>query len=234
VVPNWRPAGRLMHFPWLDRSGMLVPAYTIGWRIEDNPDEWSRRFLAFKAGRQGDVYGAAYVLRDALGELIRERNIDPSRTGLATALSSRRTKAEAGTPLYNVGKWIAEQHGVRWLPDAFEKEVHRALRTISGGANRDAEVDGKYRSARMDGIDRLVILDDFITRGATLREMRRAFTETNGEIDMVALALAKNEKAAYASAQGVEVNNDHIPADWDSIWRREQQKQKQKQKQKAK
>jgi hypothetical protein len=51
AVPNWRPAGRLMHFGWLDSTRTLIPAYTVGWRITDLPDDvWTNRFLKLKNG----------------------------------------------------------------------------------------------------------------------------------------------------------------------------------------
>jgi hypothetical protein len=128
--------------------------------------------------------------------------------------------------LYVIGEWIADQIGGAWLPDIFEKDVHRSLHSLPSAAERAAEVAGKYRSNTVTGIDTLIILDDFITRGDTLGEMHRAFNEVNTSIDLVALALAKNESQSYAASQGVTVSNNHIPAEWDSLWTEAQNKAK--------
>src|SRR5687767_14370138 len=92
--------GRLFLFHWLDRSGGRVPLHTIGWRIEDEPDEWTNRFLRFKGGQKPDVCGGAHVLLEALKELVHLRKLDPATTGLVTALSHASTKASPTSVLY--------------------------------------------------------------------------------------------------------------------------------------
>ena len=111
-----------MYFPRLDSSGSLLPVYTIGWRITDDADEWTRRFLRFKNNEGADAKGGALVLRDAVTELMAHHGFRPDMTALTTALSSKSTGANPKTVLYQVGKCISGQVGILWLPDLFTKE----------------------------------------------------------------------------------------------------------------
>lgn len=209
-----------MYFPRLDSSGSLLPVYTIGWRITDNADEWTRRFLRLKNNERADAKGGALVLRDAVSELMAHHDFRPRTTGLTTALSSKSTKANPKTVLYQVGKWISDQVGILWLPDLFTKEAHRSLHSIPNAGDRDAEVANKYQCEKLDGIDQLFILDDFVTRGATFGEMVRALSAAKSSAQVIGLALGKNESASYAADFGVNVNNSHIPQEWDTLWER--------------
>jgi hypothetical protein len=88
LIPTWVSVARWMYFPWLSSSGSSVPVYTLGWRFEDHPDEWSRRFIGFKYGNNPDLRGCAKVLRVALPDLMTGLKLDVARTGLTVALSS--------------------------------------------------------------------------------------------------------------------------------------------------
>lgn len=224
IVPNWTPVGRLMHFSWLTTSGRAIPVYTVGWRIIGNADHWTTRFLRFKEGQLNDMRGGAQVLNRAIQELLTHLTFDARHTGLTTALSSGNTQADPKSVLFRVGKWLAEQNNLEWLPSLFTKEAHQSLHNLPVGADRDAEVKDKYSCGRARGIRQLIILDDFVTRGATLGDMTRAFKVSNPGTNVVGLALAKNEKATFAASHGVIVDNSHIPAEWDELW--EQAKQK--------
>lgn len=214
----WQPEGRLMHFPWLDRSGCTVPAYAVGWRIVDNPDEWTNRFLRFKSSRPGFFQAGAVLFREAVRELIAQKELATGNVGLATALSSGATDPLPNSPLFITGNWIAGQLGVQWVADVFEKDAHRPLKSLGAGADRDAEVTGKYRCAALHGVDHLIIMDDFITRGATLLDMHRAASTANPGLPISAIALGKNERSAWATSNGKQLDNAHIPQEWDDIW----------------
>lgn len=217
-VPNWKAEGRLMHFGWLDASGSRVPAFTVGWRIEDQPnDPWSQRFIQFKNGHPLGFMGGAFVMKEAVAELLRTRSLNPVETSLTTALSSKNTEADPNSVLYRTGAWVAENLGLTWLPNAFSKQSHRSLKTIFGASERDAEVNGKYVCNNVQSKN-LIILDDFITRGATLGDMERALRQQGNKVNLFAIALAKHERAGYAAGYGVSVSNAHIPTEWDQVW----------------
>src|SRR5262245_31657023 len=128
-VPTWKAAGRLMYFPRLSRD---QAAYTVGWRIRDEPDAWTRRFEGFKYGAVADATGGARVLREAVAELAELHESKPARTGLTMALSSQKTKFDPRSPLFSSGLQIAKELNLQWFPDAFTKQVHRSLHSING------------------------------------------------------------------------------------------------------
>lgn len=213
-----KTAGKLLLFDRLDSSGDAVPVYTVGWRIEDEPDDFSRRAIKFKSDDAADFQGGAFVLREAVREVIAHARLDPARTGLTTALSSKATKANDQSVLFRTGIWIAGHTGLTWLPDTFTKKAHQSLHTMAGGAARDAEVDGKYQAAKLADLDTVIMLDDFVTRGATLGEMQRALAATNPKVRMLGLALAKNERRSWAKSCNTDIDNEHIPDDWQKLW----------------
>lgn len=164
-----------MKFGSLDSASCTIPVYTIGWRIRDDPDKWTRRFLRFKGGEKSDIHGGALVLRDAVLELQKHSVILGNRTGIAVALSSSKTVVDPDGPLGRVGSWLSKTLGATWLGEKLEKKVHRSLHSLSSSSDRDSEVEGAYVcTSDLSAISHIVILDDLVTRGATLGDIIRA------------------------------------------------------------
>lgn len=207
-----------MRFDALDRNAGAFPSFVVAWRIEDEPDVWTDRALKFKDFRKGYALAGATVLRDAVAEVMSLHNIPPEHITLCTALKSSATGADPKSVLYLTGGFIAQSLGLNWQPDLFTKKAHRSLRSISGAAARDAEVENAYTAAPLAVPSALIVLDDFITRGATLSDMHRAFLLTNPGIPMIAVALAKNERAAYGRSCGLSVDNSHVSPEWEALW----------------
>lgn len=219
AVPTPVQDGRLLRFDRLDTSGYALPVYTVGWRILDEPgDKWTSRFIAFKADQTPAFMGGAYVLLEATKEVLNRRGLDPAGTGLAVALSSRVSKLNKSHVLCRTGTWLASRLGLTFCGEHFTKIQHRSLHSLTSKAERDNEVAGKYTCAPIQGVSDLIILDDFVTGGATLGEMKRAIDASGTCISTVGLALGKHERASYAAQYGVAVSNDHIPAQWDQVW----------------
>ena len=215
------PAGRLMRFDALDRSGDAFPAYTVGWRIIDEPDTWSRRFLCYKSGQPGYLRAGAKLMSAGVEELLDVVGLKSNDASLCTALGHDDTGPNANSILHMTGAYIAKAVGIEWGPELFQKERHKSLRSVGDGASRDVEVFGKYRCNALASGKTLIVLDDFITRGATLGDMNRALKESNPSTNMLALALAKNENAAWGRSNHLLVNNDHISSEWEALWNRE-------------
>lgn len=218
-VPTPANAGRLFRFDRLDSSGYAIPVYTIGWRILDqSSDTWSRRFLAYKADDDHGFMGGSFILLEAVKELLAQRGLDAKDTAIATALSSKHTGVNKDSVLNRTGVWIAKELGMEFCGEAFTKRAHRSLHDLKSRSDREAEVKDAYACAKLTGISTVIILDDFVTGGSTLADMKRALQVTNPSVDAVGLALGKSERASYASDYGLEVSNAHIPAQWNSVW----------------
>jgi hypothetical protein len=219
AVPTPAYDGNLLRFDRLDTSGYSIPVYTVGWRILDQPqDVWTQRFVAFKADETPAFMGGAYVLLEATKELIARRNLAADKVGLAVALSSRSTKLNSNHILCRTGQWLAERLKLTFVGAKFSKQAHRSLHTLSSSGERDGEVSGKYSCQKIDGVSTVIILDDFVTRGATLGEMKRALDASSGCITTIGLALGKHERQGFAAGHGVNVSNDHIPEKWNQVW----------------
>ena len=64
-----------------------------------------------------------------------------------------------------------------------------------------------------------MIIDDFITRGYTLSHMAQAIQDTNPEISVYGIALAKTDRREYhRKLYGKELSNNHIPPKWETLW----------------
>ena len=194
--------------------------YAVGWRVTDAPDKWANRFLGFKSGHRSDVRGGTLVLSEAVFELVGNLSLDPSRTGIAGALSSGDTHANPRSVLYRSGSRIAQQTDVRWCPDILHKEPHSPLHTMGSAAERQATVQGIYQCQSLSNLDMdtLIVLDDFITVGDTLSEIGRAVHENNPSVKVIGLALGQHESTDWAQRKGLDVSNSHIPSAWDILW----------------
>ena len=224
TVKYFKLAGRLMRFDALDTSGDAFPTYTVGWRIKDEPDEWTRRFLGYKDARSGYGRAGGELLLAAFQELLQVSGLEPGDVLICTAFGHAATGPNPDSILFKTGAYIAEQTGASWFPELFAKKKHKSLRLVGDGAARDAEVNGKYWSGTVAKGKTVIVLDDFVTRGATLGEMHRALHEGCPGTPMIALALGKNETASFGRYCNLPVNNEHIPAEWATLWQQQYDK----------
>ena len=205
-----------------DRLGHCLHIYAVGWRITDEGNDiWARRFLNFKSNNLHDVQGGKRVLKESVLEVIRRENFALAQTGLVTALSSASTKAENGSALYRAAQWIADQIDIKWQPDLLTKKLHPRLHSLSTGAQRSMAVSNTYKCVNIN-LDNLIVLDDFVTRGDTLKEISRAVHQSNSNVRVVGLVLGKHESRIWALRKGLSIPpenpNIHIPAQWEALW----------------
>ena len=222
MIAHFEECAGWMKFTSLDRYWNEHGVYTLAWRFRDDVAEnWTRRVNQFKAADNNAVYGAMWALSEALPALLQKNGWNPKRTGLTVALSSGDTAIDLKKPLALLGENAAKVCGLTWLPDLLSKAAHRSLHSLSSMSERDAEVDSKYTAQRITldpPLRRILLLDDIVTRGATLREIHRAINAANPAINVVGLALAKSEGRAYAASCNRPLSNDHVPARWAELW----------------
>lgn len=218
VPTPWR---NIFQFNSLDSSGDAIRVYSIGWRIIDNPDVWSRRFIGFKNGDPSDSRGVASVVLKAFESLLEGSNAERKDITLVTALSSNSTGPQEDSQLFILGRWLCYELGLTWDPWIISKGAHRPLHSLSSFADRDGEVRDQYKCDGAKGRRNFVILDDFVTRGSTLADIARAIKVDNNEAYVIGFVLAKSERISYAASCGHVINNDHIPQEWDAIYRHE-------------
>jgi hypothetical protein len=223
MVARYSPVARWMHFPNLDGMDGVDGVYAVGWRLTDvATDPWTSRFNEFKANHPKAIMGATALIKLALPELLKCQGWSPSRTGLTVALSSSDTKVVPSKPLPTAASVCAPAVGITYLPNLLAKSVHRSLHKCSSAAERTAEITkANYRAAKVSGsLKRILVLDDFATRGDTLTAIASAIKAQTPTIRVIGIALGKSERKSYAAGCGYEISNDHVPREWGDAWDR--------------
>lgn len=210
----------LLRHDGLTFSDGVTSAFTLGYRIEDRPDdEWSARFTKFKFDPDdASTEGAARLMAHVAPTLVRGLGLDPSRTVFAPALRSAEETADPESVLALLASRCAET--CRYQPGLLQKEAY--LPTGRGGLYPEFRSllveDADYRSATTDA-EAVFIVDDFIATGKTLSLAATAVLERNPNTAVYGLALAKPEwHSLLLDWYGVDVGNDHMPAHWSTIW----------------
>lgn len=209
--------GQLLFYRKLNVSGNLDGVYALAWRMTDDRDEaWSKRFDAFKYAKQPAIRGACKVLPEALDGL----RLSPSPVTLVSAIPSGETALPKNHALQKLGIAVSDAMGWGWLPEALSKKKHRKLVEIKQNADeRDAEVRDAYTAIPLTGAKCCVILDDFVTRGATMNDAARAVRASSPSVKHVyGLVLGKNESRGWAGQCGIGLDNDHLPPDLLAMW----------------
>lgn len=210
----------LLRYDTLTFDDSLVAAFTVGYRLEDRPDDpWTARFTRFKFDPDdATTEGAVRLMAHVAPILVRGLGLDPGRTVFAPALRSTEKVADTDSVIALLAGRCAG--ACRYQPGLLRKEPH--LSTGRGGLDPEFRKllleDAAYQSAVVDA-ETVIIVDDFIATGKTLSLAATAIRERNPETTVYGLALAKPEwHSMMLNWYDVDVNNDHIPPHWLSIW----------------
>lgn len=219
-VPTYTQVKNSIKFSSLDATDGSFPIYTIGWRIRDQPDDWSNRFLDYKYERSKRAFHAgSWMLKEAVSNAMQDLEFSPQSTVLINALGSADIAANNSAILYRTTKWIAEGVGASFSTDMLSKQAHRPLKNQGGAADRDAEVANKYTCPALPkNISNVVIVDDLVTRGATFAEIKRSISLSSPGLNYCAVALGKNENQRHADYYGITLNNDHVTDRIVKLW----------------
>ena len=216
---HWYEFHGWMAFDELDEGIGLTRAFTIGYRMTDNPsDPWTQRFNAFKAKETPALLGASSVMRDAVPELVRGLELDSSRTVFVPALSSGESVSSKDGALWGVARVCALRTGARFVGDAITKKPHEPMH-LHSDAERRREIlrNAEYKAERIDA-ENVLVFDDFITAGGTMSNIALAILRANREARVYAAALAKTERRGAMRKQGFEISNDHVPEHFETVW----------------
>ena len=229
-MPNVRPGPALpeifhslLRYNALAFNDGVSAAFVLGYRLEDQPgDLWSSRFTRFKFDPDdASSAGAARLMAHAARTLVCALDLSAGRTVFAPALRSAEQSADRTGVLATIAQRCAEATGCRYQPGLLRKNVN--LPTGRGALDPAFRLllleDVDYRCAATDA-DTVFIVDDFVATGKTLSLIAAAVLERNPGTTVYGLALAKPEwHSLMLNWYGTDVNNDHIPPEWDKIWR---------------
>ena len=158
-MPSWNAFHGWMAFDALDEDFGLTRAFTIGYRMTDDPaDAWTGRFNGFKAKLDGALRGAAVVMGSAVPDLVRGLGLDVSMTVFVPALSSGETVASENSVLWRMTHLCAGIARTRFVGDAISKRAHDPVHRCFDAERRQEILDqAEFRSARISA-DNILIL----------------------------------------------------------------------------
>jgi len=208
-----------MHFTDIDNLSEFH-VYSLSWRFTDNSeDPWTARLNAFKDKDAMAIEAACSVMPLAVSTL----NWNKGKFALVSAIPSNEEILPETSGLFHLGGEIASSMGWEWEPYVLKKGVHRTLHGIPNASERDAEIANKYFAIDTINAEYICILDDLVTRGATIAEISRAIKEVNSTALIFGIVLGKTERQRYAKKNGHDIDNNHIPIEyaelWDNIWK---------------
>jgi adenine/guanine phosphoribosyltransferase-like PRPP-binding protein len=146
---------------------------------------------------------------------------DPAKTGLVPALSSSDTSTTPTKPIPKVTKLCAQFLGAVYLPSVLTKNPHPALSSQKTSLERTQALNlARYKATAtgLAGLEQVLIVDDFVTRGETLTAIATAIHAVNPSVKVYGIALGKTEKRRYAQDAGKVISNDAVPQRWVEIW----------------
>jgi hypothetical protein len=223
MVARCTPIASWMYFSHLDGLTDVAGVYTLAWRLLDVADDpWTARITRFKFGpnQEAAIRGATQTLETALPPLLEARGWRPAETAITAALSSTDTRLVPTKPLPRTASAVAQAQGMTCLSNLLTKQAHQRLHSLNSAAERAAEVEkAQYKSAAVPaGTRRVLVLDDLATRGDTLSAIAGAIQAATPGIEVVGIALGKNERKAFAADSGYNISNDTVPAAWATAW----------------
>ena len=205
-------------FDSLDVPRKLEAAYAVGYRLLDQPDDlWTGRFLQFKEGSPSATEAGNHVMSRMAKKFLSARGIRPNDVTFVPALTSSETSADSNGILSSAAKHIADALGAHYSSDLLSKRRHTSLHAdnLNRAQRQQAVAEANFQARNVAGRC-VVLIDDFITTGATLQAWASAIKSSNPECSVLAMSLAKNERLAFAP----EASNDHLGSKLDAIWRR--------------
>lgn len=213
MIAKWEPYKDLMIFNNLDSLQDII-VLSIAWRFTDNAmDAWTQRLNRFKDRDARAVGGAIRTLSYSLNRIFSGKQF-----GLMSAIPSQESVLPENAPLFTLGHSIARECEWKWLPSVLTKRPHASLHHTPGATARDNIVRNAYTARTVTGVKTVCILDDFVTRGSTIAEIRRALLLSNPNLKLFALVLGKTERQGYAASCNVQINNNHVPVRLAQLW----------------
>ena len=190
----------------------------IGYRIGMSQDDaWTVRFNNFKYNRGASVRKAVAVVEAAARSLFRRLEINPGETTVVPVLRSSETTASPSSHNSLLAKGLAKSVGAHLRVDFLTKDVHASLHHQPDALARDAVLaKANYRAGKL-GTKHVVIVDDIVTRGQTLRVVAVAIKRTNPAVSVHGFVLGRHQREEWLRVPFEEANSK-IPQELARIW----------------
>lgn len=147
----------------------LKGIYCLGYRIGNRRDDpWTARINEYKYGNDRAVEKAVATMREAAPSLFASIGVSPDTTIIIPVLGSMEITSDPRSNNFRLAKEIALSVGARFEPNCLSKQVHEPLHLQKGAGARDAALArANYRAGKLEH-PFVLLVDDIVTRGATL------------------------------------------------------------------
>lgn len=194
-------------------NGVFCFGYRIGW----SDDKWTNELTNLNQENLSLLLGKAEAtLRTAAPSLFQRIDIDPGDTVVIPALNSKQTAGSVDSKNSRLAKSIAHGAGAKFVFDCLQKNKHEPLhRQLDADARDQVLNDANYRASILNGKN-ILIVDDIITRGATMSTIAKAIHLSNPDMRIFGFALGRHVRPENAPSQA----NAKIPHELAEIWDR--------------
>jgi ComF family protein len=151
--------------------------------------------LALKAQQRVD---AARVLAPALADAVMAAVLESAGAGRVDAVAVPGTRAAYRRRGYDPVRMLMVRAGVRELRVFAAARAHRAQKELAVHL-RERNLGGAFRVRRVVAGHRILLIDDVVTTGATLREAARVLREAGA--DVVGAAVVASTERRFAPAE---------------------------------
>ena len=197
-------------------NGVYCFAYRIGWTTED---PWTVRINDFKGDRPNAIRKAQAVMRFAAPSLFDCFGIWPRSTVVIPALGSKEKKTNPQSRNSRLAKAIAEGVGASFDWRCLSKDSHPSLHSQLGAVARDEALEkANYSAIRLD-CESVLIVDDIVTRGATLAKIAEAVHKTSPQVSIFGFAFGRHQRSDWLP-ESISAANAAIPPVLAEIWDR--------------
>ncbi len=205
--------------PSLDKGHpCLVGVYCLGYRIGSGRDDpWTARINDFKSGSVRALRQAEATMQSAAPSLFSCIGINPEDTVLIPILGSSEETADLQSRNSRLAKAIADAAGASFEASCLAKRVHAPLHQQPDAGARDAVLKrAKYRAGKLEH-SLVLLVDDIVTRGATMAKVAAAICLRNPTATIFGFALGRHQSPGRLHAS-IESANKGIPQELAIIW----------------
>ncbi len=166
---------------------------------------------------------AKATLRAAAPSLFQCIGIKPHKTVVIPVLGSQETSAVPKSKNARLAKAIAKGAGTKFVLSCLKKKKHEPLHIQPDKYARDAALRrAKYRASKLK-CKNVLIVDDIVTRGATMAKVAKAVLRSNPKVKIYGFALGRHIREEWLFKEDIfdiDEANANIPRKFNKVWKR--------------
>lgn len=208
---------------------MLTATYTAGWRFTNRVEDvggWSERFTGYKFGNFVPEF-TTYFER-VLTHIIQARRIPPETILIVPIMPSSKPVSSPEDVTFRTAEELSKRLGFAFYPELLRQKPRASLKSQQNQFARTELIRDSYTidkeqvpTKSLSNIQRVVLLDDLVTRGETMSEVaktlyRHLFSRAYN-MKFIGIAAGKNEAKNEFHP---DISNSHLNCEvMKEIWR---------------